>query len=120
MTQTIAIIGVSANPDKYGYKIFKDLLHTKNVIYGINPKQSQILNQQLYVSLDSLPSTPDLVITVVPPQITENIVKDCIRLNIKKIWMQPGSQSQIAIQNAKNNNIEVIANACYMKQAKIW
>jgi len=62
----------------------------------------------------SLPKKPNVVITVVPPEITEKIVKECKDIKIDKIWMQPGSESEKAIRFCKNNNLKIVANACFV------
>jgi hypothetical protein len=61
-----------------------------------------------------LPEKPDVVDVVVPPRVTEAVVKDCNRLGIKRVWMQPGSESEMAIKFCKDNNISVIFGKCIM------
>ena len=110
----IAVVGVSNNPDKWGWKVYQKLKSDGFKVYPINPKHSKIDNDVCYHDLRSLPKKPDVVITVVPPKITEKIVEQCKNLKINKIWMQPGSESKKAVTFCKNNNIEVIANACFV------
>ncbi len=116
----IAIIGVSNNTEKYGYKIFKDLLEAGYKIKGVNPKGGEALGHAVYKTIEEIGEKPDLIITVVKPEITLETVKTCGRLNIKKIWMQPGSESEEAITEAKKSGMEVISNACFMIIKKVW
>ena len=60
----------------------------------------------------------DVVDTVVPPHITEQIVKECKELGITKVWMQPGSESEKAIIFCKDNGIEVVYDDCIMAQRR--
>jgi hypothetical protein len=120
VTKLIAVVGVSADPEKYGHKIFRDLLKTEHTVYGVNPKESVILNQQMYQSLAELPDVPDLVMTVVPPAVTEAIVDMCHQLGIKRIWMQPGSESEKAIQKAEEYGMQVTAHQCFMRVEGLW
>jgi len=62
----------------------------------------------------------DLVITVVPARVTERVVDECKELGIKEIWMQPGSESNAAIDKAKEYGISVVSNACFMVEEGIW
>jgi hypothetical protein len=110
----IAIVGVSKDEKKFGFKVFKDMIKKGQKVYGINPKADFILGQKIYSKIQDIPEKPDLVITVVPPEVTEKIVDDCISVGIKEIWMQPGSESEKAIKKAKDNKISVIYNACIM------
>ncbi|RLJ08786.1 MAG: CoA-binding protein [Candidatus Aenigmatarchaeota archaeon] len=110
----IAIVGVSANPEKWGYKIFIKLKSLGFSVYPINPKHKSIEGNPCYPSLKDLPEKPDVVITVVPPKVTEQIVKQCAELGIKRVWMQPGSESKKATGFCKKHNIQVIYNACFV------
>jgi hypothetical protein len=110
----IAVVGVSKDEKKFGFKVFKDMIKKGQSVYGINPKADVILGRKIYSKIQDIPEKPDLVITVVPPEVTEKIVDDCISVGIKEIWMQPGSESEKAIKKAQDNRISVIYNACIM------
>ena len=114
----IAVIGVSTDKSKYGHKVFNFLKDKKFTVYPINPKLEFIEDEQCYASLKELSSKPDIVVTVVPPEVTKRIVEQVKNLKIKKIWMQPGSESTEAIQVCKENHIEVIHDACIMLAAE--
>ena len=116
----IAVIGVSDRQEKFGFKIFRDLLKAGFSVVGINPRDGLVLDKKIYRDLRELEKVPDLVITVVPPQITERIVEECKDLGIKEVWMQPGSDSEIAIEKAKHYGISVTHSSCFMVQHGIW
>ncbi|MCM8798440.1 MAG: CoA-binding protein [Candidatus Omnitrophica bacterium] len=116
----IVVVGVSEREEKFGHKIFRDLLNNGFKVKGVNPKNGEILGQKVYRSLKDLEIIPDLVITVVSPQITEKIIEECKDLGIKEVWMQPGSESEMAIKKAKEFGISVTYNACFMVENKIW
>lgn len=116
----IAVVGVSHDPTKYGHRIFKNLVEAKYKVVGINPKGGQVAGRDLYTSLDMLPEVPDMVMTIVPPQVTEQVVAKCKHLGISKIWMQPGSESETVVKKAKDAGIDVTTNACFMVQEHIW
>jgi hypothetical protein len=120
MPEVIAVAGVSRNEAKFGFRIFRDLINAGWEVFGLNPAGGEVLGRKIYRSLDELPKKPDMLMTIVMPQVTEKLVEDCIRLGIKKVWMQPGSQSDAAVEKAKAAGLEVIANACFMVQRKIW
>lgn len=115
----IAVAGVSEDSRKYGYKIFKDLVDKGYFAWPLNPRGGIILGKTVYKKLSELPEKPDLLITVVPPEVTEKLVDECNELGIKHIWMQPGSESAKAVSKAKDYNIE-ITTACFMVNQRIW
>lgn len=115
----IAVVGVSDDASKYGHKIFRDLLKAGYPVKGVNPKGGFVLGRNIYKSLSELEKKPDLVITVVPPAVTEDTVEECNKLGIKSIWMQPGSESDAAVERADTYGIKTV-RACFMVQKGVW
>jgi hypothetical protein len=109
-----AVIGVSTNPDKWGFKIYDGLKSKGFMVFPVNPKYDKIKDNVCYADLRSLPKKPNVVITVVPPKITEKIVEQCKDLGINKVWMQPGSESKEAITFCENNKIKIVVNTCFI------
>ncbi len=109
-----AIVGVSSDPDKWGRKIYEKLKSIGLKVYPINPKNSKVNGDTCYPDLISLPEKPDVVIMVVPPSVTEKILEDCKAIGIDKVWMQPGSESNKAVNFCQDNRITVVANTCFV------
>lgn len=118
--KTLAVVGVSNNPQKYGFKIFRDLTARGYKVNGVNLKGGEVLGKKIYRNLGELVELPDLVITVVPPVITEKIVEDCHTIGVKEVWMQPGSESEKAIQKAEQYGIMATSRKCFMVSEGIW
>ncbi len=118
--KNIAVIGVSNNAEKYGHKIFRDLLHEKYAVAGVNPAGGVVVGQKIFRKLADVAPKPDIVITVVPHSVTEQVVEQCRELGIPEIWMQPGSESEAAIGKAKEYGITVTHHACIMIQNGVW
>ena len=117
---TYAVVGASNNKTKYGFQVLKDLKDAGFKVIPINPHESAILDLKCYPSLSLVPEKIDVVITVVKPYVTENIVKECARLGINNVWMQPGSESKTAIKFCEDHKIRVIYNTCIMvKRAQL-
>ena len=113
-----AVVGASNNKEKYGYKVFKDLLDSGYKVIRINPGEKKILGEKVYPTLSNVKKKIDIVIFVTQPKITEKILEDIKILEIQNVWLQPGAQSDAAIQFCKKNNIECIHDACIMIQRK--
>ena len=113
-----AVVGASRDPRKYGYQVYKDLKNAGYEVYPVNPNAREILGDKCYPSLESLPVKPDVVDLVVPPKITEAVVKTCKKLGIKKVWMQPGSESEMAINFCRKNGMDVIHGVCVMVERR--
>ncbi|PIS47684.1 MAG: CoA-binding protein [Elusimicrobia bacterium CG08_land_8_20_14_0_20_51_18] len=117
--QNIAVIGVSEDASKYGHRIFRDLIKGGYKVEGVNPKGGFVLGKNVFKNLSELPKKPDMVITVVPPEVTERIVEECNRLGIPHLWLQPGSESETALKKAAEYGIKT-TTACFMVARKIW
>ncbi|MGQ9471699.1 MAG: CoA-binding protein [Candidatus Aminicenantales bacterium] len=113
-----AVVGVSGNKEKYGYKIFKTLLAAGYKTYPINPKYESIDDHRCYKSLADLPDKPEVVVTVVPPAVTEKVVDSCLELGISTIWMPPGSWSDAAIKKCEENQVETVHDVCLILAIK--
>ena len=109
-----AVVGASRNPKKYGHQVYRSLRSAGYRVYPVNPNADEVLGDKCYPSLEDLPVKPDVVDVVVPPNVTEEVVKTCKKLGISKVWMQPGSESEEAINFCKENGIEVVYGVCVM------
>jgi len=113
-----AVVGASRDPQKYGYQVYRDLKNAGYKVYPVNPNAQEVLGDKCYPSLEELPERPDVVVVVVPPRVTEQIVKACKELGIRKVWMQPGSESEEAVRYCEENGLEVIYNTRIMVQRR--
>jgi predicted CoA-binding protein len=113
-----AVVGASRDPQKYGHQVYRDLKSAGYKVYPVNPSAQEVLGDKCYPDLKELPEKPDVVVTVVPPQVTEQVVRACKELGIRRVWMQPGSESEEAVKYCKENGLEVIYNMCIMVERK--
>ena len=116
--QTYAIIGASSNLEKYGYKVLKDLHDAGYKVIPVNPKGGEILGLSVRVSLEKISETIDVVVFITQPKIVEKILPKVHKMGIKKVWFQPGSESEESINFCEQNKIEYIAHACVMIDRK--
>lgn len=115
-----AVVGASTDPDKFGNQIFRDLRAAGYTVYGINPRGGEIDGQTLYSALSDLPERPAVVDLVVPPEITEEIVRQCVQLGLRRVWMQPGAESKASIGFCQEHNIRVVYGVCAMIEKRQW
>ena len=115
-----AVVGASTDPAKYGNQIFRDLREAGYTVYGVNLGGGEIEGQKLYPILADLPEKPGVVDIVVPPAAAEEIVRQCAQLSLKRVWMQPGSESEEAIQFCREHDIKVVYLTCAMIEKRRW
>ncbi len=112
--KTYAIIGASNNPEKYGNIVLKDLKDSGFKVIPINLHEEEILGLKVYKSVLDYPENIDVAVTIVPPQVTEEVLKQVKEKGINIVWMQPGSESEAAIQFCKDNGLEYKNDDCIM------
>lgn len=111
-----AVIGVSEDREKYGNKIYRDLRNAGYQVFAVNPKLATVEGDPCYASLKDLPEVPDVVDLVVPPNVSLKVVEECLAIGAKRIWFQPGSESEEAVKKAQDGGMEVVYDACIMIQ----
>ena len=74
--RSIALIGASAEPNKVGYAVLRNLLSFPGRLYPVNPKHTMILGRTTYPSLASIPDPVDVAVIVVPARSVPQIVEE--------------------------------------------
>ena len=111
---SIALVGASNNPKKYGNKILLDLLEKGHIVYPINKNESQIEGLKSYKKVSDLPSLPSIINFVVPPNEGIEVTKDLVKKGYDNFWYQPGAES-IEISNfLESNKKNFIDDKCIM------
>lgn len=104
-----AVVGASPRRDKYGNKVLRAYQQQQRTVYPVHPAVEEIEGLAAYKDLESLPQPVHGVSIITPPAVTEKIVEQAARLGIRHLWMQPGAESDRAVQLAEEHGINVIA-----------
>ena len=104
-----AVVGASTDRSKYGNKVLRCYQQHGKEVYPINPKALEVEGLKAYPSLASLPVKVPAVSVITPPAITEQVVREAAAAGVKHIWMQPGAESDAAIEAAESLGMDVIA-----------
>src|SRR3989338_8500347 len=79
--RSIAVIGASRNPRKFGHIIFRNLVGKK--VYPVNPGAEEILGKKSYKSVLDIKSPVDLAVIAVPAANVVQAVAECSRKDVK-------------------------------------
>jgi predicted CoA-binding protein len=119
--RNFAVVGASRDTGKFGYKVYRALKQSGYNVYPVNPNAETIDGDQVYPLLDNVPERLDCVVTVVPPEVTFEIVRQAGQLNVRYMWMQPGSESESAVIEAHAQGIDAVyGGPCIMVEARNW
>ncbi len=115
--KTWAVVGATDNQSKFGYKIFKFMVDRGFDVYPVNPGIQQVYGKVCYESLAALPVKVDAVDVVVPARIGKLIMRDCSKLGIQNVWLQPGADDDSVVQAAEELNLTVVTD-CIMVRSR--
>ena len=100
-----AVVGATTNEAKYGYRVLQDLHSAGWNVVGVNPKYTKVADIPCYPNLGALPWKPDVVVSVVPPSVGDEILAQAKALSITRVWFQPGAESDNLMMHAKRLGI---------------
>lgn len=114
----IAVVGVSRGGKGFANIALKELRAKGYSVYPVNPNAQTIEGETCYPSLRALPERADGVVIVVPPDETELVVRDAFFAGIRKVWMQQGAESDMAIRFCKEHEMSVVHGECILMFAE--
>ena len=105
-----AVVGASTDRAKYGNKVLRCYLQNDKLpLHAVNPRESEVEGVPAFPSLTELPERARAISIITPPAITEQVVAEAIEIGVEHLWMQPGAESDAAVQAAENAGLGVIA-----------
>jgi predicted CoA-binding protein len=115
-----AVVGASQDRNKFGNRVYRTMRDAGYIVYPVNPKGGELEGAKAYATLADLPETPEVIDLVVPPAVTEQVVKEAHQLGLDRIWMQPGTESDAAIAYCREHGIQIVHHACAMVHRRRW
>ena len=110
--QSIAMIGASANPRKWGFIILLNILkgNFKGNVYPINPREKFILGYRCYASVIDIPEVVNLAIITTPANAVASLIDQCGRKGIRFVVVISSDFSETGPEGARLEQ-EVIERA---------
>jgi predicted CoA-binding protein len=111
MGKSVAIIGASSNPRKFGNRAVRAFRRQGYTVFAINPHEGEVEGLKTYASVLDVPDSIDMATFYVPPEVGEKVIVEVARKGITEVWLNPGSESDALVQLARSLKIEPI-EAC--------
>ena len=109
---SIAVVGLSPNEARSSHRVARSLQGHGYRIIPVRPMIAEVLGEKAYPDLESLPELPDIVDVFRASEHIPAIVESCIKLGIKRLWLQEGVIHEAAAQRARDAGITVVMNRC--------
>jgi predicted CoA-binding protein len=111
MGKSVAVIGASSNPQKFGNRAVRAFRRQGYTVFAINPHEGEVEGLKTYASVLDVPDPIDMATFYVPPEVGEKVIVEVARKGIAEVWLNPGSESEALVQLARSLKIEPI-EAC--------
>ncbi|MBE0648532.1 MAG: CoA-binding protein [Bacteroidales bacterium] len=108
----MAVAGVSHNPKKFGYQVFKALKERGYDLFPLNPNTREIDGHQVYATISELPEEVKHLVILTPKTQTEKLVMEAIAHGIDQIWIQQMSDTPEAVTIATEAGVRLITGQC--------
>ncbi|BEH10405.1 MULTISPECIES: CoA-binding protein [Geobacter] len=109
-SKAFGVVGASADRHKYGNKVLRVYQQKNLKVVPVNPREQEIEGVACVASVMDLPDEVTSISVITPPKITEEVVEMAARKGIRTIWMQPGAESDKAVELCRQSGIAVIAD----------
>jgi predicted CoA-binding protein len=115
---TVAVVGATDDPGKYGSVIYRDLKAKGFTVYPVNPNRVTVDGDPAYASLAALPEPPTILNLVVPPEQTLRVLEAAKREGLMNVWVQPGAGNGDVLAYLDEHDFTYLANACIMVRSR--
>lgn len=118
--RTIAVVGLSSNPDRPSYEVAEFLQDRGYRIVPINPNETEVLGERAYASLPEVPEevSIDVVDVFRRAEQTPEVAEQAVARGAKVLWLQEGIANDDARRIGEEAGVTVIMGVCIRKQTQ--
>lgn len=120
-TKTIAVVGVSANPNKTANQIADYLILQGYTVIPVNPTLETWNGRKVYPTVESIPGRVDIVDVFRRNEYLAGVAEDAVRHgDVGLVFNQLGLTSPDAERIARDAGLDYIENRCiYVEHARL-
>jgi predicted CoA-binding protein len=113
-TKVIAVVGLSANPDRPSNQVAWYLHHQGYRLFGVNPScpESELFGVPMVASLAEVPEPIDIVDVFRRPEHTPDVARDAVAAGARVLWLQLGIRSDEARAVAEEAGLTYVEDRC--------
>ncbi len=115
-SKVIAVVGLSANPERPSHRVAEYLKGNGYTIIPVNPSIESTLDEKSYPDLSSIPVKVDVVDIFRKPDDVLPIVEEAVKIGARTVWMQEGVVNEEAAEYARNAGLRVVMDRCMLKE----
>ena len=111
-SKTIAVVGLSANPEKTSYMVSKAMQDAGYKIIPVNPTVDEVLGEKSVSSLKDIKEHVDIVNVFRRSEHLFDVAKDFVEIDADVYWAQLGLINEDAYHFLKEQGYTVIMDRC--------
>ncbi|MBE0613297.1 MAG: CoA-binding protein [Burkholderiales bacterium] len=113
--KTIAVVGYSPKPGRASHNIALRMQQFGFRIIPVRPGISEGLGETAYPNLESVPDTIDLANVFRSGKYIPEVLDQCLRKGITRLWMQEGAEHEESALRARAAGMTVVMGRCIMR-----
>jgi len=110
--RTIAIVGLSTDPQRASWFVASYLKKEGYRIIPVNPKADRILGEKAYPDLEGIPEPVDIVDVFRPAAECLAVARQAVAVKAGALWLQLKLVSLEAAEFASRNGLTVVLDRC--------
>jgi predicted CoA-binding protein len=111
-SKTIAVVGLSDNPERTSYMVSKAMQDAGYEIIPVNPTVDKVLGVKAVGSLKDIDGHVDIVNVFRRSEHLLDVAKEFLEIDSDVFWAQLGLENEEAYDLLKKNNKTVVMNRC--------
>lgn len=115
--RTIAVVGLSSNPERHSYEVAAYLQGKGYRIVPVNPNETEVLGERAYPSLEAVPD--DVAVDVVDvfrrAEHTPPVAEQAVARRARVLWLQDGIVNDEARRIAEDAGLTVVMGVCIQR-----
>lgn len=116
--KNLALLGVSKTKGKFGNYAYKELTSRGYHVYAVNPTEKEIEGIPCFPNLSSIKEKVEGVFVSVSAKNILSILQEIASTGLKNVWLQQGSESLEAIDQAKKLGLNLVSKKCILMYAE--
>ena len=110
----IAVVGLSANPDRPSNQVAWYLRHQGYRLFGVHPASTdaEVFGIPMVASLDEVPEPIDIVDVFRRPEHTPEVARQAVAVGARALWLQLGIRNDETRVIAEEAGLPFVEDRC--------
>jgi predicted CoA-binding protein len=106
--KTVAVIGASANREKFGNKALRAFVKAGYTVFPINPTEAEVEGHKAYASVLDVPEAIDMATIYVPARVGAAVLDDIAKKGIPEVWLNPGADDRQVVEKSRALGLKTV------------